>query len=90
MGDDAGLEGAEEGFRLEAVVDHHEADWGFDDLLVGDADDLVDNGAEEVAIMVVWPAEDHAGNVLLVDVLKEEALVFFMQEAFFFKSLQGA
>ena len=40
--------------------------------------------------MVVWPAEDHAGNVLLVDVLKEEALVFFMQEAFFFKSLQGA
>ena len=43
VGDDARLEGAQEGFRLEAVVDHDEADRGLDDLLVRDADDLVSN-----------------------------------------------
>ena len=51
VGNDAGAQGADEGAGLKAAVDHYEADRGSDDLLVRDADDLVGDGAEEVAFL---------------------------------------
>lgn len=89
VGDDPRAQGTQQGFRLEAVIDDDEANGGLDDLLVSDADDLVGDGAEKVARVVVRTAENHAGNLVMGNIFKQEILVLLVKEAFFFKGLNG-